>query len=152
MPERRSVKPPLPASEAVSARLSRQRQRNTRPELALRSALHRQGQRFYVHRRPIPSLRRVADIVFPAVKVAVEVRGCFWHACPEHGTAPKSNAEWWADKLASNRRRDETADTALRAAGWLPVTVWEHESPEEAARRVAAVVQQRRAEGYSKRR
>lgn len=73
---------PKPASPSVTARLSQQRQRDTAPELALRSALHRRGLRFYVHRRPLPQVRRVADIVFPRVKVSVEVRGCFLARVP----------------------------------------------------------------------
>jgi len=75
--------------------------------------------------------------------VAVEVRGCFWHACPQHGTSPQANAEWWREKLTGNRARDERAAGLLADAGWTLVVVWEHEDPDEAADKVAAAVRER---------
>jgi DNA mismatch endonuclease, patch repair protein len=101
------------------------------------------GLRFRVDRSPVPGLRRRADIVFSPSRVAVFVDGCFWHGCPEHATAPKANAQWWADKLAANELRDRDTDRRLAEAGWLGVRVWEHEAVVEAARRVATVVQAR---------
>jgi DNA mismatch endonuclease (patch repair protein) len=80
--------------------------------------------------------RRRHDIVFSRAKVVVEVRGCYWHGCPEHGTTPKSNAAWWSEKLATNRRRDDDTRRRLNEEGWLIVEVWEHEDPIEAADRV----------------
>jgi DNA mismatch endonuclease (patch repair protein) len=76
--------------------------------------------------------------------VAVYVDGCFWHSCPEHGTRPKANAEWWASKLAANVERDRNTDESLAAAGWLALRVWEHEDPLEAADRVEQAVCERR--------
>ncbi|MGW4240875.1 very short patch repair endonuclease [Nocardia sp. NPDC004722] len=118
---------------ATSARMARQRRVGTKPEIALRRELHRQGKRFFVDRAPLPGLRRRADLVFPRRKVAVYVDGCFWHSCPEHATRPKNNARWWAEKLAGNVARDRDTDSRLAAAGWTVVRVWEHESPESAA-------------------
>ena len=122
--------------------MKRQRQRDTAPELALRSLLHRHGLRFRVNYR-LPHLRRSADLVFPSERVAVFVDGCFWHGCPEHATWPKENADWWRAKIEGNRRRDEDTDRRLVDAGWQVVRVWEHEEPETAATRVSALVRAR---------
>lgn len=129
--------PERPATDPVtSARMSRQRRRDTAPEVALRRELHRRGARFFVDRAPLPGLRRRADLVFPRRRVAVYVDGCFWHRCPVHATDPKNNAEWWAAKLAGNVSRDRDTDARLAAAGWTVVRVWEHEDPLVAADRV----------------
>jgi DNA mismatch endonuclease, patch repair protein len=143
------VKGPLPSSAAATARFAAQREKDTQPELLLRSALHRRGLRYRLHRRPLPDLRRIVDIVFSAPKVAVDVRGCFWHLCPEHRSLPQSNAAWWGAKLARNAERDRETEAALRSAGWLVIVVWEHEDPEIAAERVEACVRARRADGLS---
>ncbi len=121
-----------------------QRARDTGPELALRSRIHAEGLRYRVDRAPLPGLRRRADLVFGPARVAVFVDGCFWHRCPEHGTRPKSNVRWWADKLQRNQDRDADTDRQLAAASWLPVRVWEHEDPARAAARVAELVRSRR--------
>ena len=102
----------------ASQRMSRQATRDTAPELALRSRLHCLGLRYRVHVRPLPELRRTADIVFAGARVAVFVDGCFWHSCPVHGTAPIANGEWWATKLQKNVERDADTDRCLTAAGW----------------------------------
>jgi DNA mismatch endonuclease (patch repair protein) len=111
----------------------------TKPELALRSALHRQGYRFRKdYRLDLASGIRVRpDIAFTARRVAVFVDGCFWHVCPEHGRDPSVNEWYWAPKLRRNMERDRAADAALAADGWQVVRVWEHESLEAA---IAAVV------------
>lgn len=120
-----------------------QRRHDTAVERLLRSALHRRGLRFRVHVRPVAQLRREADLVFPRARVAVFVDGCFWHGCPEHATWPKRNAEWWRDKIEGNRARDAETDQRLKEEGWLPVRVWEHEDPEDAATRVEQTVRER---------
>jgi DNA mismatch endonuclease (patch repair protein) len=126
--------------------MSRLRRRDTAPEVALRSELHRRGLRFRVDRAPAPGIRSRADIVLGPAKVAVYVDGCFWHGCPEHGTMPKSNAEFWRAKLARNKERDSETDRRLRGQGWAVVRVWEHEDPVEAADRVETLVRSRRRE------
>jgi DNA mismatch endonuclease (patch repair protein) len=93
-----------------------------------------------VHIRPVPALRREADIVFTRARVAVFVNGCFWHGCEQHATWPKTNADWWKAKIEGNRRRDADTDDVLRTRGWLAMRVWEHEVPEQAAVRIAAAV------------
>jgi DNA mismatch endonuclease (patch repair protein) len=128
---------PFASSEAVAARMSRLARRDTAPELALRKVLHRQGLRYFVHRRPLPEVRREADIVFPAAKVAVFVDGCFWHGCPEHGTRVHgTNAWYWPEKIERNRARDRDTNARLQRAGWTPVRVWEHEDSESAGQRI----------------
>jgi len=108
--------------------------------MALRRELHRRGLRYRVQ-YSIVDRRRRHDIVFTRARVVVEVRGCFWHACPTHGTFPKANAQWWADKLQGNRERDQRTDDLLRQAGWTVVIVWEHENAEGAAERVATAIE-----------
>lgn len=120
------------------------RPRDTKPELALRSAVHALGLRYRVAVRPLPQLRRTADLVFRSTKVAVFLDGCFWHGCPEHHTVAASHAQFWAEKVATNRERDRDTDRRLTEAGWLSVRIWEHEDPEEAAQVVAAAVRARR--------
>jgi DNA mismatch endonuclease (patch repair protein) len=134
---------PAASSAEVRRRMQSQASWNTKPELVLRRELHRLGLRYYIHRRPVPGLRRQADVVFPRVKVAVFVDSCFWHGCPEHASWPKSNAQWWRDKIEMTRARDRDTDQRLREAGWLPVRIWEHECLEDAAGRVAAEVRVR---------
>ncbi|MEV0547955.1 very short patch repair endonuclease [Nocardia salmonicida] len=139
MSARRAMSPPTDA--ATSARMSKQRRANTAPELALRRELHRAGLRYFVDRPPVKGQRRRADVVFPRLRIAVYVDGCFWHRCPAHATDPKNNAQWWADKLAGNVARDRATDAALTAAGWRVVRVWEHEDPHAAAERITALVE-----------
>ncbi|MFI8188765.1 hypothetical protein ACIF8T_08185 [Streptomyces sp. NPDC085946] len=76
----------LETTAKTRARMSRQRSRNTEGELALRRVLHASGLRYRVHRRPVKGVRREADVVFGAARVAVFVDGCFWHGCPEQAT------------------------------------------------------------------
>ncbi|MFD8104128.1 very short patch repair endonuclease [Nocardia fluminea] len=130
----------LVTDAATSARMAKQRRADTAPELALRRELHRAGLRYFVDRPPLEGQRRRADVVFPRLRIAVYVDGCFWHRCPDHATYPKNNAQWWADKLAGNVARDRATDLALTAAGWAVVRVWEHEDPHAAAERITALV------------
>ena len=134
---------PVPSSAAKSAEMSKLGRRDTLPERALRSELHRRGLRFRVDRAPVKGLRSRADVVFAPARVAVYVDGCFWHSCPEHGTRPKANAEWWEQKLKRNQERDAETDRVLREHGWEVVRIWEHEDPAEAADRVEAAVRSR---------
>ncbi|MEU1860788.1 very short patch repair endonuclease [Streptomyces gardneri] len=135
----------LETTASTSFRMSKQRSRDTGVEIALRRILHASGLRYRVHRRPLKGVRREADIVFGPAKVAVFVDGCFWHGCPEHATWPKRNSGFWREKIEKNRARDANTDALLLEAGWASVRVWEHESADEAAARVKAVVAARRA-------
>jgi DNA mismatch endonuclease (patch repair protein) len=118
--------------------------RNTGPELALRRELTALSLRYRLHRRDLPG---TPDVAFMSARVAVFVDGCFWHSCPEHGVMPKANRDWWEAKLEGNRQRDRAKDRALVDAGWLPVHIWEHQDPADAATRVAGIVAARLSEG-----
>lgn len=109
------------------------RSRDTRPELLLRSELHRRGLRFRTCVQPVRGVRRSADLVFTRVKLAVFVDGCFWHGCADHYTAPKANADYWRTKRETNQRRDWDTDARLADAGWVALRVWEHVDATEAA-------------------
>jgi DNA mismatch endonuclease, patch repair protein len=133
---------PHPSSAGRSANMRANRRTDTKPELALRRALHRQGYRFRKdYRLDLADGKRVRpDIAFTARRVAVFVDGCFWHACPEHGSKPAANVWYWEPKLRRNVERDRAADAALAAAGWNVVRVWEHETLDAAVTAVLAVL------------
>jgi DNA mismatch endonuclease, patch repair protein len=103
------------------------------PEVALRRELHRRGLRFRINH---PGLPGRPDVAFTRARVAVFVDGCFWHRCPDHGTLPRNNRDWWTAKLDRNVERDHEKDTALGDLGWLVLHVWEHESVTTAADRI----------------
>lgn len=138
------ISKPAPSSEAALARMKAAKPRDTAPEKALRSALHRKGLRFRIDEKLIGNLNRKADIVFRPVRVAIFVDGCFWHGCPIHGTQAKANAEFWAWKIKQNQERDLDTTNRLEAAGWLVIRVWEHEDPEEASQRIYDIVVKRK--------
>ena len=74
-----------------------------------------------------PPLFGKPDFVFPRLKIAVLVDGCFWHGCPTHGAKPKNNAEFWRKKLLANQARDRLVTRTLRQQGWRVVRIWEHD-------------------------
>lgn len=131
---------PAPSSEEARRRMEATGRRDTAAEVVLRSILHRMGLRFRVDRAPIPGVRRRADIVFVRARVAVFVDGCFWHGCPKHGTWPKANADFWRNKIETNRQRDADTDRRLEEAGWLVLRFWEHDDPAKAAVIVADAI------------
>lgn len=110
--------------ERRSWNMSRIRSRDTKPELAVRSALHRLGYRFRVHSRDLPGR---PDIVLPKHNVAILVHGCFWHrhlACVDCSN-PKTRRQYWTPKLLGNQKRDTRNRRLLRKAGWRPIVIWE---------------------------
>jgi len=121
------------------------RRTDTKPELALRRALHGRGYRYRKdYRLDLDGGKRVRpDIAFTARRVAVFVDGCFWHCCPEHGSKPAVNVGYWDPKLRRNVERDRAADAALAAAGWAVVRIWEHESVADAVAAVLAALARR---------
>lgn len=131
---------PSPATDQSNPRrrnMQANRRRDTSPEIALRSALHRRGLRYrcdFLLR--LGSHRVRPDIVFTKRHIAVFVDGCFWHCCPEHGRFPRVNPGYRTPKLQRNRDRDERNNQALRDAGWNVIRVWEHESTDSAVDRV----------------
>ncbi len=108
------------------------RRRDTRPELAVRKLLHARGLRFRVD-YPIRTSERTirVDIAFPRAKLAVFIDGCFWHGCPEHGTMPKRNRDYWEAKIVRNRERDLHQTALLEEAGWHLMRFWTHELPND---------------------
>lgn len=116
-----------------------QRERDTAIERDLMKGLWSRGLRYRKHVRVLP--RREADIVFLSAKLAIFVDGCFWHGCEQHGSMPKSNSQWWSDKISENRRRDLDTDSRLTDLGWVVLRIWEHESTATAVERVARTLE-----------
>jgi len=119
------------SSEAVRRSMLGNRGRDTRPELAMRSALHKSGLRFRKNYRPLRGSRGVVDVAFTRRKVAVQLDGCFWHGCPEHGSRPATNRAYWDEKLQRNAERDTRLQRELEDEGWTVLRFWEHEPPLE---------------------
>lgn len=117
------------------------RRRDTGPELALRLELHRRGLRYRVDFAPLPGVRRRADIVFTRRRLCIFIDGCFWHGCPDHFTAPRTNADYWTPKINGNRERDADTDRRLAEAGWSVLRIWEHEDAVTAADRVKGALE-----------
>ncbi len=136
-------------STAAGRHLAGRRGRDTRPEVALRSALHAVGLRFRLHR----TVERgcTPDILLPRHKVAVFVDGCWWHQCPVHSrkspfTGP--NAALWEEKFRRNRERDERSTRVAEEHGFTVVRIWEcavDRDPDQAARVVLDVCAAKRA-------
>lgn len=119
-----------------SAQMSRIKGKDTTPEISLRRALWANGLRYRI-REGAPVGR--PDVVFPARRVAVFVDGCFWHGCPLHYPCPRSNEEFWSNKLVSNVRRDAHQSKDLADAGWSVIRIWEHEVIEDLDNVVARI-------------
>lgn len=111
---------------ARSALMSRIRGKDTKPEILVRSLLHRMGLRFRLHRRDLPGS---PDIVLPRHGAVVFVHGCFWHRHPrcKGATTPKWRVKFWRDKFAGNVERDKRNRRDLRRLGWKVLVVWECE-------------------------
>lgn len=127
--------------EKRSWNMSRIRDKNTKPERIVRSALHRMGFRFLLHRKDLPGK---PDIVLPKHRTVIFVHGCFWHRhknC-KYAYTPKSRKKFWLGKFCENMSRDIRTRNALRKNGWKVVTVWEcwTEKPELLARKLKALL------------
>lgn len=133
-------------SEGARRTMVANRRRDTSPELAVRRLIHQAGLRYRVDYRVEPMVRTRVDIAFTKQRVAVFIDGCFWHRCPEHGTMPKQNFDYWRPKLEGNVRRDVATNEGLGALGWSVLRFWEHESPAEVANRIIEVVRARSSE------
>src|SRR6202043_1505614 len=107
---------PEASSAEVRRRMQATRRRDTPGEIALRAALRALGLSYRTD-VTLPGTRRRADVAFARAKVAVFVDGCFWHGCPEHGTWPKANANWWRTKISANIKRDRDPNAHLAAIG-----------------------------------
>lgn len=129
-----------PSSPETSLRMAKVRQKGTDVEIALRRELYRRGMRYRVDYDVLRKPRRVADVAFPGLKIAVFVDGCFWHGCPEHATWPKKNAVFWKQKIETNRLRDSDTNTRLLSSGWTVLRFWGHQSAIEAAETIGTTV------------
>lgn len=112
--------------ETRSGMMSAIRGKNTKPELVVRSFLHRAGLRFRLHTR----LPGKPDIAFPKYRTVVFVHGCFWHRHKNcrFAATPKTRTCWWMAKFESNQTRDKKISSKLRRSGWRVLTVWECET------------------------
>lgn len=133
-------------SERRSWNMSRIRGRDTRPELLLRSLLHRAGFRFRLHAKQLPGR---PDVVLPKYKAAIFVHGCFWHRHPgcQNATTPSTRREFWQEKLDGNVSRDARNRADLEAAGWTVLTVWECELKADAESVVSQLARELRGNG-----
>ena len=118
--------------------MARIRHKDTKPEMIVRRFLHAQGLRYRLHDK---SLSGTPDIVFPSRRVAVAVKGCFWHRHDDPSCKlarlPKSRLEFWIPKLEANRTRDLAQEARLSEAGWKLLVIWECEvSNHEALKRL----------------
>ena len=105
--------------------MSRIRSSGSRPEKVLRQLIREvSGRRLRLN---LASLPGSPDVVVYSLRLAIFMHGCYWHSCPLHGRRPKSNVEFWTEKLEKNVRRDRRACSALRRAGWTVWILWEHE-------------------------
>lgn len=129
------------SSADVRASMRGNRGRDTGPERRLRSLLHARGLRYRVSVRPIPTLRRTADIVFIRAQLAVFVDGCYWHGCPEHYRPASLNPTFWRRKIGENKRRDAETNRILMEEGWTVFRCWEHEDPADVANRIVTILQ-----------
>lgn len=128
------------SSEGTRKSMVANKGRDTSTELAVRRELHSRGLRYRVDFAPVRSIRRRADVAFTRTRIAVFIDGCFWHSCPEHGTSPKKNSDYWGPKLAANVVRDRDTDRRLIGAGWKVLRFWEHEEAADVADRIELAV------------
>lgn len=108
------------------------RSKNTKPEMIVRKLAHRLGYRFRIHRRDLPG---TPDLVFPKYQTVIQVNGCFWHGhheC-EFANLPRSNTEFWSEKIEANRARDLRTTAALNTLGWTVLAIWNCEMADEAS-------------------
>jgi DNA mismatch endonuclease (patch repair protein) len=116
------------SKEERSRRMSRIRNKHTKPEIIVRRLVHRMGYRFRLHRRDLPGQ---PDLVFPRRRKVIFVHGCYWHRHPDPACRlarlPKSNLEFWIPKLEGNRERDLRNQEALMSSGWSVLVIWECE-------------------------
>ncbi|NBT57843.1 very short patch repair endonuclease [bacterium] len=109
---------------------------NKTTEVPLQKAMRIAGVKGWRRHLPVQIGSRSVrpDFVFPRQRIAVFVDGCFWHGCPEHGTRPKSNREFWDQKLESNIARDIRVGKALKSSGWIVLRFWEHSVKRDSAK------------------
>lgn len=131
--------------EKRSWNMSRIRGKDTKPELAVRSLLHRRGYRFRLSEKTLPGK---PDIVLPKYRTAILVHGCFWHrhsGC-KYAYTPKSRLDFWNQKFEENVVRDKNNLSRLQQKGWLPIVIWECEikqNPDAVLDKISWILQRR---------
>ncbi|MCY3879284.1 MAG: very short patch repair endonuclease [Rhodobacteraceae bacterium] len=116
----------LPPSEERSRNMRAIKGRDTKPEMRVRRLLHSMGYRYRLHRKDLPGK---PDIVFGPRRKVIFVHGCFWHghSCKAGQRIPKTNTEFWSNKIEANIERDRRQLEALSQAGWTALMLWECE-------------------------
>ncbi len=106
--------------------MSRIRSKNTKPEIIVRSVLHKAGYRFRLHVNALPGK---PDIVLAKYRTVIFVHGCFWHRHPgcKYAYEPKSRKKFWLEKFKQNIKRDELVENELKKKGWKVIIIWECE-------------------------
>ena len=117
----------------TSLRMSRVRHKGTAAEISMAAALTARGLTYEWGTRPLPDIPRAADFVIRDACIAIFVDGCFWHGCQIHRGVPRRNRDLWLLKIARTRQRDAEIDSALAAASWKSMRVWEHDDPDPVA-------------------
>jgi DNA mismatch endonuclease, patch repair protein len=123
-------------SAHVSKIMASIRSKETWPEMWLRKNLWRQGLRNY---RKYPNLPGHPDLCFPTHRLVIFVDGCFWHGCPLHCRIPKKNLDYWMEKIAYNKVRDERINEELQKKGFAVLRFWEHDIKEDVFQAVGHV-------------
>lgn len=120
------------ASPSRSEIMRKVRSKDTKPEIIVRSLVHKMGYRFRLHRKDLPG---TPDLVFPSRKKVIFVNGCFWHGhdCKRGARVPKENREYWTRKIANNVNRDSKNAEELGLLGWRSFVIWECEVKDESA-------------------
>ena len=118
--------PQFHTTPELSARMSRIRKTDTKPEMVVRRLAHGMGYRYRLHRRDLPG---TPDLVFSQLRKIIFVHGCFWHQhdCHIGRKKPSTNPDYWLPKLARNVERDRVVRTRLQEEGWRILVIWECE-------------------------
>ena len=125
--------------EKRSWNMSRIKGKDTKPEITLRSLLHKSGLRFRLHEKKLPGR---PDIVLPRYKTVIFVNGCFWHhheGC-KYAYMPKTRVDFWKEKFERTAQRDMEKNRALAAEGWRVFTAWECELKENPGKVVERII------------
>jgi DNA mismatch endonuclease (patch repair protein) len=115
--------------EERSVVMSKVRSKDTKPELTIRYIIHKAGYRYRLHKKSLPGK---PDLVFASLRKIINVNGCFWHghSC-KAGRIPKSNVQFWINKIEANKARDRKNMRKLNRLGWSVKTIWECQTKDE---------------------
>ena len=126
------------------------RSKDSKIEIAFRKVLWQAG---YRYRKNVNDYFGKPDIVLKKYRTVIFIDSCFWHGCPKHLRVPKSNVDYWSNKIKKNKQRDEAINREYKNSGWQVVRIWEHDiktSLEETMRKLAQILDSRHAEAEPK--